>query len=131
MLTCVEPCLTFKVGPHRARKRLELRSFNGKCLHQYFYLIDPRLGWLNVRLQTWFPFTVHVVVNGREWLSRELRRRGIDFEQRENCFVDIADVPRARRQHTVAPMLHYVSLPPFTPSCRSTSAPVPPAAAAR
>lgn len=97
VLTAVEPCMTFTVGPNREKKKLELRSLRGKCLHQYFYLIDPRLGWLNVRLQTWLPFTVHVVINGREWLAQELCRQGLDFEQRDNCFVDIPDVRRAQR----------------------------------
>jgi hypothetical protein len=97
VLTAVEPCMTFTVGPNREAKRLELRSFQGKCLHQYFYLIDPQLGWLNVRLQTWLPFTIHVVLNGREWLSRPLLRQGIDFERRDNCFVDLADVAGAQR----------------------------------
>ncbi len=63
----------------------------------YFYLIDPELGWLNVRLQTWLPFTVHVVINGREWLSRALQKQGLGYEQRENCFVDLADMTRSQR----------------------------------
>lgn len=97
VLSAVEPCRTFTVGPNREAKRLELRSHQGKCLHQYFYLIDPQLGWLCVRLQTWLPFTVQTVINGREWLSRELCRRGIGFERRGNCFVEIADVSGAQR----------------------------------
>lgn len=97
VLTAVEPCMTFTVGPHREAKRLELRSHQGKCLHQYFYLMDPQLGWLNVRLQTWFPFTVQVVINGREWLSQQLCRQGIGFQRRDNCFVDLADVSRAQK----------------------------------
>ena len=97
VLTAVEPCYTFTVGPNRKEKKLELRSHQGKCLHQYFYVIDPQLGWLNVRLQTWFPFTVHIVINGREWLSQQLRRKGIDFERRDNCFVDVADVALAQK----------------------------------
>lgn len=97
VLTAVEPCTTFTVGPNRAKKQLELRCQDAKCLHQYFYLIDPQLGWLNVRLQTWFPFTVKVVINGREWLAQQLTRQGIGFERRDNCFVDIANVPRAQR----------------------------------
>lgn len=97
VLTAVEPCMTFTVGPNRETKQLDLRLFQGKCLHQYFYLIDPQLGWLNVRLQTWLPFTVHIVINGREWLSRELCRKGIEFERRENCFTDIADPARAQK----------------------------------
>jgi len=97
VLSAVEPCHTFKVGPNPERKKLELRLHPGKCLHEYFYLIDPRFGWLNVRLQTWFPFTVHLVINGREWLSQQLMRKGLAFERRDNCFVDLADVCRAQR----------------------------------
>jgi hypothetical protein len=97
VLTAVEPCMTFTVGPNREAKRLELRSHQGKCLHQYFYLIDPQLGWLNVRLQTWLPFTVHIVLNGRSWLAQQLLQKGIDFERRDNCFVDLANIPRAQR----------------------------------
>lgn len=97
ILTAVEPCMTFTVGPNREAKKLELRSFQGKCLHQYFYLIDPQLGWLNVRLQTWLPFTVHIVINGREWLAQQLCRQGVDFERRDNCFTDLANVAGAQR----------------------------------
>ena len=96
VLSCLEPCFTFEVGPNRATKKLELRKMFGKCLHYYFYMIDPELGWMHVRLQTWLPFNVHVVINGREWLAQELIRHQIPFERRENCFVDIADVPRAQ-----------------------------------
>lgn len=97
VLTAVEPCMTFRVGPNRETKRLELRYFQGKCLHQYFYLIDAELGWLNVRLQTWLPFTVQIVINGREWLAQQLQRQGIDFERRGNCFVDLGDIAAAQR----------------------------------
>lgn len=97
VLTAVEPCITFTVGPNREAKKLELRRHQGKCLHQYFYLVDPQIGWLNVRLQTWLPFTVQIVINGREWLSRQLLEKGIDFERRENCFVDVDDLPAAQR----------------------------------
>jgi hypothetical protein len=97
VLSAVELCHTFTVGPNRETKKLELRSHEGKCLHEYFYLIDPQFGWLNVRLQTWFPFTVHIVMNGREWLSQQLVRKGLSFERRDNCFVDIGDARRAQR----------------------------------
>jgi hypothetical protein len=97
VLSAVEPCHTFTVGPNRETKKLELRSHEGKCLHEYFYVIDPQFGWLNVRLQTWFPFTVHIVINGREWLSQQLVRKGLAFDRRDNCFVDIADVRHAQR----------------------------------
>lgn len=96
VLTAVEPCHTLTVGPNRELRRLEIRAEQRKCLHIYFYWIDPELGWLNLRLQTWFPFTVQVVINGREWLSRQLSRRAIPHERRDNCFVDVADMMLAQ-----------------------------------
>lgn len=97
VLTAVEPCMTFSVGPNRERRQLELRYHQAKCLHHYFYVIDPHWGWLNVRLQTWLPFTVQIVTNGRERLARQLQKKGIEFERRENCFPDIADIPTAQQ----------------------------------
>jgi hypothetical protein len=93
---CVEPCHTFKVGPNAASKMLELRQLQAKCSHLYFYLLDPQLGLTHLRLQTWAPFTTHVCINGREWLSRQLTREGLGFEQRDNCFVHVDNVRRAQ-----------------------------------
>jgi hypothetical protein len=96
VLSCVEPCHSFRVGPNRERRLLELRHGPMKCLHYYFYLLDERLGLTYLRLQTWAPFTIHVGFNGREWLARQLAAKGIGFEQRDNCFVDVADPRRAQ-----------------------------------
>lgn len=97
VLTCVEPCQTFTVGPNAQTKRLELRPFTGKCLHQYFYVQHPILGFMHVRLQTWLPFTVHVCLNGREWLARQMDRSGLGYVQQDNCFTDLAEGVRAQR----------------------------------
>lgn len=93
---CIEPCWSFKVGPNAEAKWLELRYQPVKCSHLYFYLLDPQLGLTHLRLQMWAPFSVHVCINGREWLSRQLTQAGIGFDQRDNCFVDIDDLPRAQ-----------------------------------
>ena len=40
-----------------------------------------------MRLQTWFPFTVHVGMNGREWLARQMdQSRHWLTQRRDNCF---------------------------------------------
>jgi hypothetical protein len=96
VLSCVEPCFSFRVGPNRERRCLELRYGPMKCLHYYFYFLDRRLGLTHLRLQTWAPFTIHIGFNGREWLARQLATKGIAFEQRDNCFVDVADPHRAQ-----------------------------------
>src|SRR5262249_19234902 len=47
-------------------------------------------------LQSWFPFSVHVCLNGREWLAMQMRREGIGFQQRDNTFLAVGDLPRAQ-----------------------------------
>src|SRR5258708_37128411 len=51
---------------------------------------------MHVRVQSWFPFTVDICLNGREWLARQLDQAGIAYEQRDNCFVQAADPIRAQ-----------------------------------
>jgi hypothetical protein len=75
LLTCVEPCQTFEVYRNRDRRRLELVVRTRKCLFLYQYWIHPEFGFMNARIQTWFPFTVQVCLNGREWLARQMDRR--------------------------------------------------------
>jgi hypothetical protein len=96
VLSCVEPCHSFRVGPNPEERLLELRHIPMKCLHYYFYSLDERFGLTHLRLQTWAPYTIHVGFNGREWLARQLAAAGIGFEQRDNCFVDVEDPRRAQ-----------------------------------
>lgn len=97
VLSCVEPCRTFDLRKDPVLKKLRLHYGERQCLHHYFYLRHPELGLLHVRLQTWFPFTIHICLNGREWLARRLDRAGIDYDRRDNCFAAIDDVPGAQR----------------------------------
>jgi len=97
VLKSVECCRSFEVGPNRAEKKLELRSRPSKCLHYYHYFMDPEVGLTYVRLQTWFPFTVHVGMNGREWLARQMDRLGMRYRRRDNCFAWIDDWAAAQR----------------------------------
>lgn len=97
VLACVEPCQTISVRGNRTSKRLELRKERRQCLHVYFYYLDREFGLMHVRLQTWLPFGIQVCLNGREYLAVRMKKAGIGFEQRDNCFVRIDDLPRARR----------------------------------
>jgi hypothetical protein len=97
VLGCVELSQSFKVGPNRKTKELELRAHERPCLHVYFYWIDREFGLMHVRLQTWLPFTIQVCLNGWEWLARRLDKAGIGYEKRDNCFAHIEDLPRAQK----------------------------------
>lgn len=97
VLTCVEPCWSYEISRNREKQRLELRGGWRKCLHQYFYFQDPHWGFMHARLQTWFPFNMHVCLNGRDWLARQLDLAGIGYKQRDNCFVDVTDLDQAQQ----------------------------------
>src|SRR5436190_23975641 len=59
--------------------------------------MDRDFGLMHIRLQTWLPFDIQICLNGREYLARQMARAGIGFEQRDNCFARIDDLPRAQR----------------------------------
>jgi hypothetical protein len=96
VLSVVEPCWSFQVRGNRKKKKLEVVRCPRKCLHFYLYRIDPEFGWMHVRLQSWFPFTIQIYINGRERLSRQLDELGIGYERYENCFLRIDDLAKAQ-----------------------------------
>ena len=97
VLACVEPCRTFSIRRNAETKMLDLVSEERKCLHLYFYYMDPEFGFMHVRLQTWFPMNIQVCLNGREYLAKQLDRLDIGYEKRDNCFTRIDDLPRAQK----------------------------------
>ena len=74
---CVEPCRTYKMRGNYQTKMLEPHLELAKCLHLYFYVQHPRFGLLHLRLQTWFPFLIHICLNGHEWLARQMDDQGL------------------------------------------------------
>src|SRR5207244_9958418 len=72
VLTCVEPCRSFQIYRNRDTKHLELQPRNRTCLFLYHYAVHPVFGFLNARIQTWFPFSIQMCLNGREWLGQRL-----------------------------------------------------------
>jgi hypothetical protein len=97
ILSCVERCQSFTVRRNASTRKLELCGIPMKCLFYYHYFLDPCFGLLHVRTQTWFPFNVHVCLNGREWLAHQMDTAGIRYVKRDNCFIDIEDLPGARQ----------------------------------
>jgi len=97
MLSCVEPCRAVTVRGDRATRRLRFTGEERKCAHRYFYEADRDVGLLHIRVQTWFPFTLPVCVNGRQWLGQQLTRMGIPHTRVDNCVTAVADPARAQR----------------------------------
>jgi hypothetical protein len=97
VLSCVEPCQSYSIRKDKATQYLHLISSTRKCLHFYFYFLDKEFGFMHVRLQTWFPCSIQVCINGREWLARKMDKTGISYKRKENCFVDIENLKKAQK----------------------------------
>jgi hypothetical protein len=97
VLGCVEPCQVVQVRGNPHTKKLELQVELAKCKHYYHYYLDPHYGLRYTRLQTWLPFTMHVGLNGRDWLGRQLDEAGIKYRKKDNCFPWIADFAAAQQ----------------------------------
>jgi hypothetical protein len=97
VLTAVEPCTSFEYHRSQDREERGLKPRLTKCLHVYQYHRHPTFGFLNARIQTWFPFNVQVCLNGREWLARQMDRAGLRYRRQDNCFTWLEDPERAQK----------------------------------
>ena len=97
VLGCLEPCMALRVRGNRQTKKLEMHKEVGKCKHYYHYYLDPKYGLRYTRLQCWLPFTMHVGLNGRDWLAKQLAEEGIAYRKNDNSFGWIADFDAAQK----------------------------------
>jgi len=90
LLGALEPSPTFEHrGTHIIRR-------DRPCHVLYHYRIDPVLGWMHARIQTWFPFNIQIAINGREWLTRQMDEAGLKYRQQGNCFVWLENYDQAQ-----------------------------------
>jgi hypothetical protein len=96
ILSAVEPCVVISVRGDAQHKRLSPILQQRKCLHLYHYYEHPLLGRCHLRLQSWYPFTVDVCLNGRAWLARQMDAEKLAYCRADNCFVALQDPVRAQ-----------------------------------
>ena len=97
IFSAIEPCTEFRPWHDKARGKTFLRRKESKCLHYYFYFIDPELGLCYFRIPTWAPFRLQFYCNGHGLLAAKLRRQGVTFDLRDNAFVSLADWSKAQK----------------------------------
>ncbi len=95
-LTAVELCSSYAIKRNPSSQQPELQVCPRKCLFVYQYWMHPVVGFMSARLQTWFPFPVHIYMNGRLWLAQQMNRAAIPYCRHANCFPWIENVPRAQ-----------------------------------
>lgn len=96
ILSAMETCTSYKPWHDKKTGKTFLKPDSGKCLHYYFYFIDPQFGLCFLRVPTWCPFRLQFYFNGHNWLAAKLRQRGIEYQMLDNAFVMIEDFERAQ-----------------------------------
>lgn len=97
VLSAVESCYATTVAYNATTKKLEKSHHYRKCLHYYLYYHDREFGLMYVRLQTWFPFTIQIYLNGKEYLKKQLTKANIPFRSYDNCITSVADAEKAQK----------------------------------
>jgi hypothetical protein len=94
--SCVESAKSYRARYSEGSGYPKLKFYPTVCKHLYYYFDHPQFGFMNVRLQTWFPYHIQICLNGREWLRRSLECQGIDFLAKGNKFLHISDYEAAQ-----------------------------------
>ena len=96
VISAMEACNSYRPWHDKASGQTFLKPDTGKCLHYYFYFIDPEVGLCYLRVPTWCPFRLQFYCNGHGWLAHRLAAEGIGFTLADNAFVRIDDWQRAQ-----------------------------------
>lgn len=95
IFSAMETCQAYRPWHDKETHKTYVKMTSGKCLHYYFYFIDPDYGLCYLRVPTWAPFRLQFYFNGHNVLAPQLKKAHIAFEQIDNAFVYIADVQKA------------------------------------
>ena len=106
----------------------QIRNAHGKhFLHYYFYILDPVMGSMCLRVASYLPFSVNCYFNGHSFLAKQLRRHGIRFRKVDNAIVgcdepamlsELAKKLDAKTLHRRADHWAFRLAPSFSPSQR-------------
>ena len=96
IISAMEACGSYKPWHDKKTGKTFLKGSQGKCLHYYFYFIDPYLGYGYVRVPTWSHFKLQVYINGHNILANELDKNDIEYTMLDNAFDYISDFEKAQ-----------------------------------
>jgi hypothetical protein len=96
VVSAMEACGSYRPWHDKLSGKTFLKGSQSKCLHYYFYFIDPYLGYGYIRVPIWCPFKLQVYINGHNILANELDKQGIKYSMIDNAFHHIDDFGRAQ-----------------------------------
>ena len=96
LLTSMEQGTTFVSYEPRFPTENERYRILKRCRklfqHFYFYVFDPVMGPMSLRVSTYLPFSIQVWLNGHSFVAEQLTRQGVGFEKYDNAILAVDDV---------------------------------------
>jgi len=96
IFSAMETCTSYKPWHDKQTGKTFVKNDSGKCLHYYFYFIDPDFGLCYLRVPTWCPFRLQFYMNGHNWLASRLSKQGIAYQMRDNAFLRMDNWEKAQ-----------------------------------
>lgn len=90
----MEMCRSYRLEGGKDRPRLK-KDYR-RCLVLYVFLMHAVLGLIHVKIETWFPLTMQVYVNGHDFLEKKLEGLGVRCQMHDNAFTWVADMKAAQ-----------------------------------
>lgn len=100
IISAMERCQAYRPWHDKQTGHTYVTAEQGKCLHYYFYFMDPDLGLCYLRVPTWCPFRLQFYFNGHNALAAALKAEGLPFQLADNAFLSISDFERANQLAT-------------------------------
>lgn len=97
IISSLETSRSFSLRGNKALKELEVVSENRQHLHYYLFYNDAEFGWMHFKIQSWYPFTIQIYVNGKEHLKRCLEKQNIKFNTYNNSITWVEDLEKAQK----------------------------------
>ncbi len=67
-----------------------LAKQRSRFTHYDFYLRDPVLGPMVMRVASFFPFQTTSYLNGHSFIENQLNQQGVSFRKHDNAFLSVA-----------------------------------------
>ena len=81
---------------HTADGRIQNLSKQYRFInHYFFHIMDPEWGHVTVRMSSHPPFGAQVMLNGHEYVARQAKQVGVQFDKEGNCFTSIIGIADA------------------------------------
>jgi hypothetical protein len=90
----METCRTYRFWYDNGRARLQ-KDYR-HCSVLYVFLMHAVLGLIHVKIETWFPLTMQVYVNGHDYLAKKLDQAGVKYALHDNAFTAIDNFKAAQ-----------------------------------